>query len=276
MNEDELILIAACYCHNHHISTLPGFLRGAEYTLRARTSPPLPHGERSTTAFVGLKKYHSATATTRQAKAISIQDLQAIRSSLDLAHFDQSRDWFTYLLAFFGLLRISEFTGSNSLLWRHVTMGVDADTAKKFLQVTVPFSKTSSLPHSLFISEQGDALCPVAAFIRYHSAAGQHQRDSPLLLSAPGSNTGINRRSFVRQLRQRLTHIDGRDSSVYSGHSFRRGGTTALLLAGISSAAVQAHGRWRSEAWRKYFEYSQPINSSATAQLHRIRRQDNV
>ena len=40
-----------------------------------------------------------------------------------------------------------------------------------------------------------------------------------------------------------------------STHSLRRGGTTALALAGVPEAFIQAHGRWSSLEYRKYICY---------------------
>ncbi|KAF7349596.1 hypothetical protein MSAN_01685100 [Mycena sanguinolenta] len=38
-----------------------------------------------------------------------------------------------------------------------------------------------------------------------------------------------------------------------TGHSFRIGGTTELLLAGVSPDVVKAMGRWSSDAFHKYW-----------------------
>ena len=59
------------------------------------------------------------------------------------------------------------------------------------------------------------------------------------------------------------------DPTDYSGHSFRRGGTTALLLAGVPEATIAAHGRWKSLAYRGYFDvqHSVRLRLAATAQL---------
>jgi hypothetical protein len=38
-----------------------------------------------------------------------------------------------------------------------------------------------------------------------------------------------------------------------SGHSFRIGGTTELLLAGVSPSVVQSLGRWSSDAFLRYW-----------------------
>jgi len=50
--------------------------------------------------------------------------------------------------------------------------------------------------------------------------------------------------------------ILGRDHHDYSGHSFRRGGTTAMYEAGVLETLIAMHGRWRSLAYRKSLEFT--------------------
>ena len=52
-----------------------------------------------------------------------------------------------------------------------------------------------------------------------------------------------------------------RDVSGYAGHSFRRGGTTAMLQAGVSQVIVQRHRRWVSDAFKRYLD---SLSSPAT------------
>ena len=40
----------------------------------------------------------------------------------------------------------------------------------------------------------------------------------------------------------------------FAGHSFRRGGASALFAAGVPEAAIQRHGRWKSLTVRDYFD----------------------
>ena len=48
----------------------------------------------------------------------------------------------------------------------------------------------------------------------------------------------------------------GKDPTLYAGHSLRRGGATALYIAGVPEAMIQQHGRWKSLAVRGYLESS--------------------
>ncbi|EGZ22137.1 hypothetical protein PHYSODRAFT_495787 [Phytophthora sojae] len=44
----------------------------------------------------------------------------------------------------------------------------------------------------------------------------------------------------------------GHDQRLYTTHSLRIGGATALFRGGAEPTTIQYHGRWRSEAYRRY------------------------
>ncbi len=60
--------------------------------------------------------------------------------------------------------------------------------------------------------------------------------------------------TFIADFKLRMSSL-GRDPAHYAGHSFRRGGCTALFMAGVPETIVQAHGRWKSLAYRRYIQY---------------------
>jgi hypothetical protein len=69
---------------------------------------------------------------------------------------------------------------------------------------------------------------------------------------------------FVQHVRFLLALIH-RDPSTYAGHSFRRGGVTALLQAGVPEAAIATHGRWKSLAYRGYIDTQNNLRSRLAA-----------
>ena len=48
----------------------------------------------------------------------------------------------------------------------------------------------------------------------------------------------------------------GLGSGCWNGHSFRRGAATWAAEVGISETEIQTLGRWRSDAYKAYIEYS--------------------
>ena len=60
---------------------------------------------------------------------------------------------------------------------------------------------------------------------------------------------------FITRLRELIvTAFPDRDPSRYASHSFRRGGASALQLAGVPAAVIQKHGRRTSDAFRAYMD----------------------
>jgi len=63
-------------------------------------------------------------------------------------------------------------------------------------------------------------------------------------------------REYVVQRLQQLARTAGLGQGTWNGHSFRRGAATWAARVGISEANIQTLGRWRSDAYRAYIEYS--------------------
>ena len=55
-----------------------------------------------------------------------------------------------------------------------------------------------------------------------------------------------------------------------SSHSLRRGGTTAMVAAGVREELIMKHGRWVSSTWREYIDLTHAQQLVATQALLRI------
>ena len=101
-----------------------------------------------------------------------------------------------------------------------------------------------------------DFLCPVHAFIHYHSfipISLRSIRTCPVFLSSSQTTKVVDHRSMSATLKSRLASI-GVDPSHYGWHSWRRGGTTAMFAAGVAETLIQSHGRWASLTYRMYLD----------------------
>lgn len=216
--------------------------------------------------MTGLANFYGDINFSEPHPAFTIEDLRGIHATLDLTTFADARDWCASLFAFFGLLRIKEYLCSG-LLTQHVTQEPWG------INLTVPFSKTSLIPTAVAIIRRGDALCPVAAYHAYlsHLPPRPRRPGLPFFVHHPHSDSGLSDITFIRHVRRWLTRVlpAGRDADEYTGHSFRRGGTTALFLADVPEATIAAHGRWKSTAYRGYFDVQHDlrVRLQATAQL---------
>ena len=55
-----------------------------------------------------------------------------------------------------------------------------------------------------------------------------------------------------------------------SSHSLRRGGTSAMVAAGVPEEVIMRQGRWGSRAWREYIDLTAAQQLAATRALQRV------
>jgi hypothetical protein len=265
ITELHLCLVCICYVREHRVTGLPGFLSAVNHYVLGLGHPPLPRNRTFDRVRAGIANLNGHTDFSEPAKALTTVDLYAIHATLDLSSFTDARDWCASLFAFFGLLRIKEYSCSG-LLVQHVTPEVWG------INLTIPFSKTSLIPTAVSLARRDDdALCPLTAYRAYIQLVPTafRQPGKPFFVEHAHSDAPLTDTTFIRRVRRWVTTVLHQDPSDYSGHSFRRGGTTALLLAGVPEATIAAHGRWKSLAYRGYFDVQHDVRLrlAATAQL---------
>jgi hypothetical protein len=168
------------------------------------------------------------------------------------------------LFAFYGLLRVREYTCGALCV-------MDVHPHRWGVSLTIPFSKTSLIPITVDIIRRDDQLCPLVALRNYRALVpvSLQAPHHPFFLESLHSSSPLLDTQFIRRVRSLVQTALHRDPSSYAGHSFRRGGTTALLLAGVPEATIASHGRWKSLAYRGYLDvqHSRRLRLAATAQL---------
>ena len=89
----------------------------------------------------------------------------------------------------------------------------------------------------------------------------------PFLLHSTSSATPLSDVTFTRSVRRWVRDHLHESPDDFSGHSFRRGGATAMQLAGVPESTIAAHERWKSLASRTYFDvqHSFSLRLAATA-----------
>jgi hypothetical protein len=264
----ELQLCGVCilYATRHRITGLAGFISAiSHYAMRAGY-PDLPRGRTFDRVRAGLLNWYGDTNFSAPTRGFTLDDLHAIRAHLDLRVFADARDWCAALFAFFGLLRIKEYTCSG-LLREHVTVHPWG------INLAIPFSKTSLIPTAVAIIRRDDSLCPVDAHKAYSRLLPRRLRRSSMPYfvhdNSAASPVPLTDSTFIRHVRRWVRDHLSADPAEYSGHSFRRGGTTALQMAGVPESTIASHGRWKSLAYRAYFDvqFNLQLRLSATAQL---------
>ena len=156
-------------------------------------------------------------------------------------------------LAFYALLRVSEFTApSRFTFFPHRTLLVrDAKIQHHTISLRIRASKTDQKRkgQTVLIDCTGTPSCPATLLTRYMTHS-QHLRPSvPIFQFKDGSYLTPSR--FTAVLKQALTAV-GTNPRHFSSHSLRIGGATAAAAAGTEPAIIQELGRWRSQCYRRY------------------------
>lgn len=154
-----------------------------------------------------------------------------------------------FFLAFFGLLRISEFAISNSQT-RHILAQDDVTLFENFVKLQIRSSKIDQLNRGmvLSISRQVDqSICP-------HSLLHSFLKSRPPFhgpLFCHFNGTPQTRYQVVTILKKCLDLL-GVSQKGFSSHSFRIGAATSMSLSGFSDEEGIKAGRWRSAAFKGY------------------------
>jgi hypothetical protein len=252
------------YSYHHRITTLSGFLSAIQNYAVSLSHPSLPRHRLFDRVRAGLDNYFGDTNFSVPRQAITLANLCDIHSQLSPSSFRDARLWCACLFAFFALLRINEYA-NGGLLVQHVTL------QRWGVSITVPYSKTSLVPTSVDIIRRDDQLCPLiaySAYVAFFPAAFRHP-SHPFFVQHSHSSVPMTERDFISHVRRLLAQVPGCDASTFAGHSFRRGGVTALLQAGVPEATIATHGRWKSRAWTGYVDTQNNlrIRLAPTAQL---------
>ena len=157
-----------------------------------------------------------------------------------------------FALAFFGLLRVSEFTCPSPVLFdKHCQLGLEdihVDSLAGSLWVFIKVSKTDPFRQGVTIRiyRTGSRVCPfsaMVAFLHYRRQFGA----GPLFILSNGQF--LTRKHIVLVLTQVFPNVP---SGSVGSHSFRIGGATRLCSLGVPEGTIQILGRWSSSAFKKY------------------------
>ena len=164
-----------------------------------------------------------------------------------------------FCLAFYGLLRVSEYTAPSDKAFIsqvHATLS-DIQWHSQHFTFVLKRSKTDQQGKGTMISfcKLTKSTCP------YHSMATdialappKDPHTTPLFCFSNGRP--LTRFRLLKRLRRQLQRA-GYHPHQFNTHSFRIGGATSAAEAGASQATIQQLGRWRSQAYRCYIRQPQ-------------------
>lgn len=158
----------------------------------------------------------------------------------------------SFLVSFFGFLRLSEFTAKTKLGDNSRVLSYEDVTVlnSQSLKIRIRFSKTDQVGHStsLIINACSDPiLCPVKAVSEF--LIFRPNCPGPLFRHFNGEP--LTSSQFSVKLKQGIRLL-GLCPKYYSSHSFRIGAATTAATAGMSDSGIKSLGRWRSNSFQLY------------------------
>ena len=234
-------------------------------------SDPTHHNFLLKVVLKGAKRIHSLKPT-RKREPITVhllgKVLSQIRRTRSITKKDRHMLAAAFTLAFFGLLRISEFTVSSMKEFNPRTHATRSSVhlSKNHYTFYLSRSKTDQYGHGqyIYIPRITGKLCPYAAMATYLKEPGRSlpERAIPLFVFASGKP--LSRNSCLKHLHSALSKV-GRNPKKFNTHSFRIGAATSAAHAGISTSVIKVLGRWRSDAYTRYTRsHGHAIKAAAT------------
>ena len=197
---------------------------------------------------------------TRPRLPITINLLRTLKTQLSKSTsftlLEQRLLWAAFSLAFYGFMRVSEFTtpavsdnfSPPGLHWTDVKLHTNSISLTLHQSKTDPFQQG----HQITIAATNTSTCPVRAMHKYVSVVPARDRTGPLF--SVGRFSPLSRVNVTATLRQLLHNTNVMPSS-YASHSFRIGAATTATAAGLTPTLIKTLGRWRSNAYETYVQY---------------------
>lgn len=214
----------------------------------------------------GLRREH-LSARQRQAKGLTLADVEAIVATLDLTKPRDQRDAALISVAFEGMFRRSELVAL-----RVEDLVREADGSGR---IFLAHSKTDQEGVGVLQYLSAETMDRVQRWIETASLT-----EGPIFRSTPRSNranrydTPLSDRDVARIFKARALAA-GLDAERISGHSTRVGATQDLLAANFSAAEIMRQGRWKSERMIVRYGESLSAGRGAMARMLRAKRRES-
>jgi hypothetical protein len=222
----------------------------------------------------GASKLAPADGKRPKRLPVTIEHLYALRSCLDLENPFHAALWAVACIAFWSVCRLGELVVTSILEYKHVTRSAPLHISKTpkgipFATLHIPWDKvnTNQGADISITARPGDPTCPFNALINHLRVNFNVPMNAPFFAyqTSPNTYSWLERESFMNHCNEIWEKFGLPD---VSGHCFRIGGATHLLLLGHPPELVQAQGRWKSASafmgyWREV-EVILPIFLSST------------
>ena len=177
-------------------------------------------------------------------------------------------------MAFWGQCRLGELLPSSVLLLLSILFPLRSSLKRstrdpKAHIVRLPHTKTHPEGQDIVLVDQCDPINPLALLAR-HLQINNIPHDTFLFsYNTPEGFKPLTKSLFLQRCNE-IWHPLGYPRTT--GHCFRIGGTTELLIAGVPPDVVKATGRWSSDSFMRYWRSLDDIAPRYIRRLHARKR----
>ena len=164
--------------------------------------------------------------------------------------------WAAACLAFFGFLRVGEFTAPGVSQFDEEThlsvtdVSVNNTQSPSMIFIRLKQSKTDQWRKGITIvlgRTNKSPLCPVSSLLSYIVVRGM--APGPLFIWSNGHF--LTRTHFVSEVKKAMEQA-GMEGFNFNGHSFRIGAASIAAAHGMEDILVKTLGRWGNDAYQRY------------------------
>jgi hypothetical protein len=176
--------------------------------------------------------------------------------------------------AFWGQCRLGELLPPSSSVLLSTSLPTRAAFKKSprnphAFVLHLPSTKTHRHGQDVVLVSQKPPFNPISLMCR-HLQVNDIPNDTHLFSYTSGDNfVSLTKPVFLRRCNE-IWHLLGYPRTT--GHCFRIGGTTELLIAGIPPDVVKATGRWSSDSFLRYWRSLDDIAPQYIRYIHRLKR----
>ena len=247
-----------------YLSAVRHFHIQEEYVDPLQTTPRLQFVLRS------IQRSQKTSHNRPLRRPITLPVLRSLKTSLhlwpQLCRRDKLMYWPAFTTAFFGFMRVSQFTASSDTSFNEQTLrGKKVQFKEDMVVLHLRMSKSDPFHHgcNVVLAPTGGPVCPVRALKQYLAVRWM---DVGLLLFCFQSEAFLSRDRLSFQLRSLLNNV-GMDSSSYTSHSFLIGAASSAAAAGLPEHLIQRMGRWTSECFKTYVRSNIQVLRSAVCRM---------
>ncbi|KDQ11955.1 hypothetical protein BOTBODRAFT_113579, partial [Botryobasidium botryosum FD-172 SS1] len=225
-------------------------------------------GPRLDAMLGGISNLSPPSSSRPKREPVHTHMLSVLHAGLDHSNSLNVAVWAAAATAFWGQCRLGELLAPSisgcdlSVLPSHTSVNLGASPAQIFLPWTKVTKRKGALIH---LPTQYGPSNPASA-LKVHMRINRAHPDLPLFHYMVGSLTKpLTKPAFMARCNAIWSKAG---LARLSGHAFRIGGTTELLLASVHPDVVKVMGCWSSDAFLRYWRSVSDIVAKHACFLH--------